>query len=73
MSGWWFLGYFIPVLNLLTWILWCVKITQARGKGFLTTLFLILPFTHIFAFLYLAFSSADEEAPQSTPASPRRT
>jgi len=64
MSGWWFLGMFIPLLNLVGQVLWCVKITQARGKGFFTAVMLILPGTNIFAFLYLALSNghADEES-----------
>ena len=63
MSGWWFLAMFIPVLNLIGQVLWCVKITQARGKGFLTAVMLILPGTNLLAFLYLAFSNghAQEE------------
>jgi hypothetical protein len=56
MSGWWFVAWFVPVVNLIAQILWCVKIVQARGKGFLTTVLLILPGTNILAFLYLAFS-----------------
>ena len=62
MSGWWFVGMFIPLLNLIGQILWCVKIAQARGKGFLTAVLLILPGTNILAFLYLAFSNGDARA-----------
>jgi hypothetical protein len=57
MSGWWFLAMFVPVLNLIGQVLWCVKIAQARNKGFVTAVFLILPVTNILAFLYLAFSN----------------
>ena len=32
MSGWWFLAFFVPVLNLIAQILWCFKIADARGK-----------------------------------------
>jgi len=59
MSGWWFLAMFVPLLNLVGQILWCVKIAEARGKGFLTAIMLILPGTNLLAFLYLAFSNGD--------------
>lgn len=57
MSAWWFVAMFIPVLNLVGQVVWCVKVTQARGKGFFTAVLLILPVTNILAFLYLAFSN----------------
>ena len=66
MSGWWFLAYLLPFLNLVAFILWSVNITKARGKSGWVILFLILPPTYFFAILYLAFSSGvsaeDEEA-----------
>lgn len=58
MSRMWLFAWFVPVLNLVAQIIWCVKIVQARGKGPLLVLWLVLPFTSLFAFLYLAFSSA---------------
>ena len=65
MSGWWFLALFIPVLNLVASIMWCVKIAQARGKSVLVGILLLLPVLNIFAFLYLAFSSDEKtEAPK---------
>jgi len=67
MSGWWFVAGLIPVLNLLAGLLWCFKIVQARGKGVLVTIALLLPITNLLAFLYLAFSSAvemEEELPK---------
>ena len=51
------LAFIVPLLNLVGQVLWCVKITQARGKGFLTAVMLILPVTNILAFLYLALSN----------------
>ena len=56
MSGWWFLAYFVPVLNVVAGILWCFNIARARGKSAWVGLFLLLPVTNLFAFLYLAFS-----------------
>jgi apolipoprotein N-acyltransferase len=64
MSGWWFLGFFVPVLGFVAWILWSLNIAKTRGKGIWTAILLILPPTSFFAFLYLAFSS---EAPSDTP------
>jgi hypothetical protein len=64
MSGWWFLGYFVPVLNIVAQVLWCFNIAKARGKSVWVGVLLLLPFTSLFAFLYLAFSNgvaADED------------
>lgn len=57
MSGWWFIASCLPLLNLVAMILWSFNIAKARGKSALTGLFMILPITNFFAFLYLAFSS----------------
>jgi hypothetical protein len=66
MSGWWFLAFFVPVLNFVPLILWPFKIAKARGKSVWVGVLLLLPITSLFAFLYLAFSnganpSEDEE------------
>jgi hypothetical protein len=58
MSRWWFLACFIPLLNLVEVILWCLNIAKARNKSILVGLLLLLPVTNILAFLYLAFSAA---------------
>lgn len=65
MSGWWFLAMFVPLLNLVGQVLWCVKITQARGKGFFTAVMLILPVTNLLAFLYLAFSNGHAKSDEN--------
>lgn len=57
MSGWWFLGFCLPLVNLVAQIVWCFKIVQARGKSTIFAILMILPITNLFAFLYLAFSS----------------
>lgn len=56
MSGWWFLGLFVPVFNIVVQIIWCVKIVNARGKHVIWTILLIVPLLNLIAFLYLAFS-----------------
>lgn len=58
MSGWWFIAFFVPVLNLVASILWCINIVRARAKSMWWAVCLILPITNLLAFLYLAFSSA---------------
>ena len=58
MSVWWFLAYFVPVLNLVPVILWPFKIAQARGKSLWIGVMLLLPITNLIAFLYLAFADA---------------
>ncbi len=57
MSGWWFLAGFVPVLNLVAYLLWCLNIAKARLKTAWAAIFLFLPPTTLLAFLYLAFSS----------------
>ena len=57
MSGWWFAAYLVPVVNVVAQILWSVNIAKARGKSGWVALFLVLPLTSFFAFLYLAFSN----------------
>ena len=67
MSPWWFLGFFVPVFNLLAQILLSFKIVQARGKNAWVGVLLLLPLTNVIAVMYLAFSggrpadSEDEE------------
>ena len=67
MSGWWFLAFLVPVLNIVAWVLLCLNVTKARGKSLWIGLLLVLPITNVFAFLYLTFSNGgqageDEEA-----------
>lgn len=57
MSGWWFLGWILPLIGLVVQIVWCFKIVQARGKSTLVAILMLLPITNLFAFLFLAFSS----------------
>jgi hypothetical protein len=57
MSGWWFLAYFVPVLNLVAQILWSLNIAKARGKSVWIGILLLLPVINLFAFLHLAFSN----------------
>ena len=52
----WFFAFFIPVLNILAQIIWCVKIVKTRGKSPWVAFLLVLPPTSLFAFLYLAMS-----------------
>ena len=65
MSGWWVVGFLIPVVNLIAQIVWCFKIVQKRGKNALVAIALLLPGTNLLAILYLAFSSGggDEDQP----------
>lgn len=67
MSPAWLLALIIPVLNVWAHILWSVKISKARGKGFVTALFLIFPITFPFAFLYLASASENSKAEAEVP------
>jgi len=60
MSGWWFVGFLIPLVNLITQIVWCFKIVQARGKSVWAAIGLLLPVTNLVALLYLAFSVGND-------------
>jgi hypothetical protein len=56
MSPWWFVAFFIPGLNLVAYVVWCLKIVDARQKTMPLAILLIFPLTSWFAFLFLAFS-----------------
>jgi hypothetical protein len=60
MSGWWYLSLFVPLLCLVPAFVWPFKIAETRGKTVWTAVLLLVPVTHLFAFLYLAFSTAAE-------------
>jgi len=61
MSGWWLVGFLVPLVNIVAAILWSFKIVQARGKSGLVAVFLLLPFTSFLALLYLAFSNGAKQ------------
>jgi hypothetical protein len=63
MSYWWFLAYFVPLLNLVAHILWCFKISDVRGKTPLIAVLLLLPVLNILAFFYLALSGGEGAEP----------
>ena len=56
MSPRWFGALFIPGLNLVAFVLWSVKIVEARQKTMPLAVLLLFPLTSWFAFLFLAFS-----------------
>jgi hypothetical protein len=62
MSPLWFFAFLIPVLNVIAPIVWCVRISKARGKSPWLALPLLLPGISLLAFLYLAFSSGPASA-----------
>jgi hypothetical protein len=61
MPGWWLLGLFVPVVNLVVQIVWCFKIVRARGKSVWAAIGLLLPVTNLASLLYLAFSDGKSE------------
>ena len=65
MSPAWFLAFLVPLLNIVAQIVWSFNIAKARGKSAWVGLFLVLPLTSLFAYLYLAFSknAPKEERP----------
>ena len=67
MSGWWFLGFCLPVLNIVAQVLWCFNIAKARAKSVWVGVLLLLPITSLFAFLYLAFSDGVRRKAKAEP------
>jgi hypothetical protein len=61
MPTWWFGGLFVPGLNLVGYVLWCVKIVEARQKTMPLAMLLIFPLTSWFAFMFLALSEDSHE------------
>src|SRR6266404_2935321 len=57
----WFVAFLLPVVNIFALIAWAINIAEARGKSGWVALFLILPGTNLFAFLYLALSNGKPE------------
>ena len=66
MSPIWILALFIPVLNLVAYLVWAVKISRARNKSLWPALGLCLPLFNLSAFLYLALSDGvpDDTGPK---------
>ncbi|HXT11089.1 MAG TPA: hypothetical protein VN873_05950 [Candidatus Angelobacter sp.] len=58
MARVWFFAFFIPVLNIIAYAVWSVKITKCRGKSPWVALWLILPPTSGLAYLYLVLSAS---------------
>ncbi|TAL07332.1 MAG: hypothetical protein EPO07_00375 [Verrucomicrobia bacterium] len=65
---WWFVIWFIPIANLVAQVVWCVRISEARGKSPWLGVLLILPVTNLFALLYLAFSGTGASGEKTAPA-----
>jgi hypothetical protein len=68
MSRWWFVAFFVPLLNLVAQVLWSFKIVQVRGKNAGLALLLLLPGLNVLALAYLAFSGTPEPARKEAPA-----
>jgi hypothetical protein len=67
MSGWWFLAYCVPVLNIVAQVLWCLNIAKARGQSVWFGALLLLPIINLFAILYLAFSDGAPAKEEGEP------
>lgn len=61
MSPWYFVPLFLPLLNFVVSIGWCVKICKARTKSPWLALGLLFPPTSFLIYLYLAFSNSGKE------------
>jgi hypothetical protein len=60
MSGWTFLLFLLPVINIFAALMWCVKLCQSLHKSAGLGILLFLPVTGFFVLLYLAFSGGGE-------------
>jgi hypothetical protein len=56
LSGWLFLLFLIPLVNLVMSIVMWVKVCQARGKSGWLVVLLFVPLANLFVIPYLAFS-----------------
>jgi hypothetical protein len=56
MSGWMFILLLLPLVNIIVFITWCVRICRVRQKSSMLAVFLIFPLTYVPAFLYLSLS-----------------
>jgi len=54
----WFFAFFVPVVNIVAVVIFCIKIVKSRGKGVWVSILLMLPPLSGLAMLYLAFSSS---------------
>ncbi len=48
----------LTVIHLIGWVIWCFKISKARGKSPLVGFFMLLPVTNLLALAYLTFSGS---------------
>lgn len=62
LSGWFFLLFFLPIVNVVLHIVMWVKVCQACGKSAWLVLLLFVPIINIFFIPYLAFSGTNKEA-----------
>ena len=62
MSPWLFLALFVPVVNVIIWIVWCFRICRVRQKSPLLGIMMLLPVTNLMAFVYLTLSGYGPEA-----------
>jgi hypothetical protein len=53
----------VPVVNIVITIIWCFRIARTRQKSSVVGFLLLIPIVNIFAFFYLAFSSAPRAEP----------
>lgn len=65
MNKLWILTIFIPVLDIIRYIVWAWNITKARGKSGWTAAGLCVPGVNVIAFLYLALADSVPEDDQS--------
>jgi hypothetical protein len=56
-------GLVLAVVHLVGWIIWCFRISKARGKSPLVGFLLLLPVVNLFALVYLTFSGSGSPAP----------
>jgi hypothetical protein len=70
-SGWWVLGYLVPLLNLFVQIRWGIEMAQSygRGIGFAIGLILLEPlFLVILGFSDVRYLGPAAQTPQPAPA-----
>jgi hypothetical protein len=69
--GWWLVFYFIPIVNIVFWVIWCLQIAPrfAKGTGFAVGI-IFLPFIFVPIMGFDSSKYIAPGAPAAPPAAP---
>lgn len=61
----------LTLVHLVGWIIWCFKISKARGKSPIVGFFMLLPIANLLALMYLTFSRGGTSVAPKKAATPQ--